>query len=121
MKLRKKYQRRLNKIIRAINQNIANDDLWRGRFVIHQKASWFREYEDHSGGYLIFQVVLYDKKTGMSKDVWDTLIGISRFTASKLFWEMNNFIVEDVDVWRKELPYEERADYNSVKFTLPRA
>ena len=44
---RKKHQRRMNKYVRELNKNIANDDLWRGRFVIRQEGNpGFYIYED---------------------------------------------------------------------------
>ena len=47
-KMRKAYQRKLNMHIRALNKNIENDDLWRGRFVFLQmRADWY-ECEDKS-------------------------------------------------------------------------
>ena len=50
---RKKHQRRMNRFVRAINKNIANDDLWRGRFVVKQVGTpYFYIYEDKSGAEL---------------------------------------------------------------------
>ena len=67
-KMRKVYQREFNKRIRALNKNIANDELWRGRFVFLQRdARWWR-FSDGSGGELIVFVRGYDKKTGYYKD-----------------------------------------------------
>ena len=45
-KMRKAYQRKLNKCIRALNKNIENDDLWRGRFVFLQMRTDWYEFED---------------------------------------------------------------------------
>ena len=36
-KMRKAYQRKFNKCIRALNKGIANDNLWRGRFIFLQR------------------------------------------------------------------------------------
>ena len=36
-KMRKAYQREFNKRIRTLNKNIANDNLWRGRFIFLQR------------------------------------------------------------------------------------
>ena len=67
-KLRKKYQRELNKKIRALNKNIENDNLWRGRFVFYQKDAHWYVFEDGSGGELIAFIRAYDKKTGYYHD-----------------------------------------------------
>ena len=39
-KMRKAYQREFNKRIRALNKNIANDNLWRGRFIFLQRDAY---------------------------------------------------------------------------------
>ena len=66
--MRKAYQREFNKRIRALNKNIANDELWRGRFVFLQRDAYWWKFSDNSGGELIVFVRGYDKKTGYYKD-----------------------------------------------------
>ena len=63
---RKKHQRRINSCVRRINENIKNDDLWQGRFVIRQVGSpQFVIYEDRSGADLYrVQFKITDKVTG---------------------------------------------------------
>ena len=48
-KLRKQYQRKFNKLVRKVNLNLANDSLWKGRFIFRQTDASFEEFEDHSG------------------------------------------------------------------------
>ena len=57
-KLRKNYQRKLNKIIKNINKNIENDELWNGRFIFFQHSAEFEIFPDKSGGFPIFCVQL---------------------------------------------------------------
>ena len=59
---RKTHQRKLNKVIKALNKNIENDDLWMGRFFIRQYSAEFYKYEDGSGGELYVYLRFYDKK-----------------------------------------------------------
>ena len=110
---RKKHQRAVNAEFRKMNKSIAADNLWRGRFVVEQLASWFIPYEDHSGYYLIVDFQFRDKKTGQVKKM--TSEANSLLFGSKLFWEMNNFIVEDCFdyVWGApdEHVYSDKTDY----------
>ena len=113
---RKVHQRKLNRGVRALNKNIANDSLWKGRFVVQQLWTDFNLYEDHSGGYLFARLIVIDKKTGKGRlitgDVND-LVG----PFGKLFWEVNEFITKDCDVWREEDPYLDKTDYTTWTIT----
>ncbi len=102
----KKYQRMINRFIRGLNENVANDNLWRGRFYIKQKQCFCKPYDDKSGLDTFFVFTLYDLKTGFTKDIG--IEGISfEYPANgwKIWRELNDFIVEDCDVWlnREEL------------------
>lgn len=61
---RKKYQRAANKLVRTLNEDIKNDWLWNGRFVIKQEWTRFAPYEDHSGARFTVGLVMIDNKTG---------------------------------------------------------
>ena len=114
-KLRKKEQKKITKYIRAMNENIANDDLWRGRFYGHQvQADWYR-YADGSGGWHRTWIELRDKKSLMTK-----IIEVDNYDIKwKLFQEMNNFIVGDCyyTTWgdRKAMDLD-RTDYTKIKW-----
>jgi hypothetical protein len=100
---RKKHQRRMNKYVRELNKNIANDDLWRGRFVIHQEGNpGFYIYEDKSGAEMPHvHLVITDLKTGKRYDKWNTDNGWCHFNGACI-WEFANYaITERFDVWRK--------------------
>ena len=100
---RKKRQRRFVHYLRQINDNIKNDDLWRGRFEMRQvDAEWIsenikrfttdgREFRD-TYGTLIAKVRITDKLTGKAEEhvvntnITDILKGYD-------LWEfMNDFI-----------------------------
>ena len=101
---RKKHQRRMNRFVRAINKNIANDDLWRGRFVVKQVGTpHFYIYEDKSGAELQnVHLVITDLKTGTQVHGWNSGNGWCHFGGSDLWRFVNDAIVEKFDVWRKE-------------------
>lgn len=97
---RKRHQRQVNKVFRALNKNIEKDELWQGRFVARQRASYFIQYEDKSGYYLVVVYDFLDKKTGQTSRLYNELGGsLSFFDGTKLFMQMNDFIVLDCDVW----------------------
>lgn len=94
---RKKHLRRLNKYTRQINNSIAEDELWRGRFVVRCVHTSFFQYEDKSGWELYAVLRFIDQKTGFFWEVGDF---VNSFCfGSKLFWLMNEFIVERCEVW----------------------
>lgn len=100
---RKNHQRWLNAFCRAVNRNLEEDPLWRGRFVVEQKATRMEWFEDGSGGLMHCYLRFRDKKTGIVKD-WCT----DCLEASwRMFSHMNDFIINDCKVWENENPYEE--------------
>ena len=99
---RKKHQRRMNKYVRELNKNIANDDLWRGRFVIRQEGNpGFYIYEDKSGAEMPHvHLVITDLKTGDRYDRWSTDNDWCHFNGSRIWEFANKAITEIFDVWR---------------------
>ena len=113
---RKKHQRYVNKVVRKMNKDLAEDPLWRGRFICRQKEASFHIYDDMSGATLYVLLEMVDKKTGLTKKFWtDSFYLCGPFGRSKMFWEMNEFIVEDCDVWHKEDPRQNIIDYREVE------
>ncbi len=115
-KLRKKYQSGLRHIVKDLNKNIENDDLWNGRFVFHIIASELEKFEDGSGGLLHSIIRCYDKANGYYKDyiyVYAPYLHNCHFN----IWEIGSkFITEDTDAWKHgHNPYKEKADYKKVK------
>lgn len=126
---RKKHQRRVNKYVRALNKNIANDDLWRGRFVIRQVGSpTFCIYEDKSGAELYnIHLVITDLKNGQKYERWNSANEWCHFGGSRI-WEFANYAITEVfDVWRstnnsyssvidpRELKNDPMYDFNNPK------
>lgn len=119
-KMRKQYQREFNKRIRALNKNITEDNLWRGRFVFLQKDAHWWKFSDNSGGELIVFVRGYDKKTGYYKDFRIEFAPWLSSAGYKL-WEMaNKFIAEDSGVWNEEprISVKTAPDYTNRKVNV---
>lgn len=97
---RKRHQRRLNQAFRNMNNAIEKDNLWKGRFVAKQKATYFQSYEDNSGHFMIVVYNFLDKETGyISRDYYARANELTFLNGNKLFREMNDFIVLDCNVW----------------------
>lgn len=106
----KVHQRKMNKMVRDLNENIRKDDLWQGRFTMKQVAAQREVYFDHSGAELWVVLEMKDRKTGHTKQIRDTVNHYYMWNGGHLWWEMNNFIVEDCGVW------EENPTPNSAKY-----
>lgn len=94
----KKELRRMNRYIRQMNDNIKNDDLWRGRFYARQVEVQRATYlDDHYSLHCVFVYEFIDLKTGKKKRyVYENFFhGVSW----KIFRDMNDFIVEECRVW----------------------
>ena len=98
---RKKVLRKVNKIVRELNNAILNDPLWRGRFYIRQKETYFYTYEDKSGtyGHLVYEFI--DLKTKQKSIKYFELIDFEPPFISKIFLAMNDFIINDCKVWEE--------------------
>ena len=90
----KKLQRKMNRAIRHLNENIANDDVWKGRFYAHQTWAAFGTYEDKSGVTAIVEVAFIDKLTEV---VYKTFLRAHDVCGPSLF--CNRFAPCGVDIW----------------------
>ena len=122
---RKKHQRRINRYVRAVNKNIANDDLWRGRFVVRQVGSpTFYIYEDKSGAELErVHLVVTDLKTGQKCHDWDSGNGWCHWGGGHLWVFVNKAITEIFDVWThgndpRALKDDPMYDFNNPKVRI---
>lgn len=100
---RKKRQRRFVHYLRQINDNVKNDDLWRGRFEMRQvDAEWIthgfrgitsdgREFRD-TYGTLIAKVRITDKLTGKTEEYVVNTNITDRLEGYDLWEFMNDFI-----------------------------
>lgn len=99
---RKKYQRRINKIVRQMNENLEKDDLWRGRFYCKQ-GNYAQWYGDNYNGWNFYVILeMHDRLTGRMMTFGADVNSICMWNGSKLFWQMNDFIVKDVAVWEEK-------------------
>lgn len=92
----KQAHHRMNAAVREMNKVLQEDELWKGRFYIHEKfIIEIYTFDDHSGGELTIMYEMRDRKTGKTK-----LICLNNYNYDYHLWlEMNNFIVDYVDVW----------------------
>ena len=122
---RKVHQRAVNRVIRAINENIENDELWRGRFFVRQYESCVVRYEDGSGNQLFIQLRFYDHKTRKYWDMWISSNKAIIWGGSHIWRAMNDFIVEKLDVWTNDDPRADKTDYRkfsrdeTIKYSDP--
>ena len=97
-KNRRNHQRWMNAYCRYVNKIIEDDDLWLGRFYISQARSNMIWFEDRSGGVISVEIVMHDRKTGITRNHWYTGLDMEW-----RFWrDFNNFIIEDCKVWEEE-------------------
>lgn len=95
---RKNHQRWFNQYCRYVNKSIEDDDLWLGRFYISQNRTVIEWFEDNSGGIMIAEIVMHDRKSGITKTKW-----YSGLDMDWKFWQdFNDFIIEDCKVWEEE-------------------
>lgn len=100
---RKKIQRHINKILRQMNKNIEQDDLWLGRFYCHQKDIQYQLSEDKSWMYADVRVEFVDRKT--NKFVILHFNKEDFMNGGWPIWEaMNSFIIDFVKVWQENPP-----------------
>ena len=111
MKL-KKIQRHVNKIIRDLNKNIYDDDLWKARFYARQVDRRVFLSDDQSWLYVDFYIKFIDKETGREYYHWfrkEDFYG----SAYRVWEQMNDFIAVRCRVWETQprLTRETTIDY----------
>ena len=108
---KKRHQRAINKLVRAMNRNLEQDDLWCGRFVIRQVGSpeWLR-YEDGSGAELYVKLKFIDRATGRYYVGNHTVNEWCSFNGSRIWRIMNWLITGHWDVWQEDFARERNYD-----------
>lgn len=116
-KLRKVYQRKFNKLVRDLNKNIEEDNLWKGRFVFRQTNASFYNFADGSGGILYVTIRGVDKKTGYYKDVAFEYAPYYTFARIQLWRFANNFIAQDSGIWKERpaITINNTKDFTKIK------
>lgn len=111
---RKTQQRLLNRRIRALNEAIQRDSLWRGRFVVHQIKSSFYKFEDGSGAELFATLRMYDKATGATSDVFGSINDLS-YGWNSIYESLNTFIIDNA--WNNPTldPRKDDTDYCKIE------
>ena len=114
-KMRKEYQRQFTKKLREVNRVIKEDDLWLGRVEVRQISARWEEFSDGSGGILHTVLRCIDKKTRQYKDYCLEYAPWIRTMNWKISYDvLNEFFVEDLDVWRTGNPRDEIFDWTKV-------
>ena len=114
-KMRKEYQRQFTKKLRETNRVIREDDLWLGRVEVRQISARWEEFSDGSGGILHTVLRCIDKKTRQYKDyTLEYAPWISNINWHISYDILNEFFVEDLDVWRTGNPRDEIFDWTKV-------
>lgn len=117
---RKVHQRYFNHTMRLLNRNIANDNLWRGRFVVRQVGGQWINYEGSKSHYYWVELLLIDKKTGLFELIADE--DNSLMFSATMWFKMNNFITDKVKVWENEgreaLYEKDKEDYTKHTLTV---
>ena len=105
-KNKKRHQRAMNQLIRRVNKSLEQDDLWGGRFVVHQiKTPQWSIYEDKSGAEYFVHLEVIDRCTGRSWVGADTVNGWRTAFGNgwRLYEFINWFIVDYCNVWEESL------------------
>jgi len=119
---RKKIQKAARKKVREFNKNLKKDTLWKGRFEVRQMWDRFDIFEDKSGGVLKLGYRIVDKK--YPEDYMDFVCEIwdyhpESYSVKAFCWDMckyiNNIIIEDFDVWRKDDVRNLKEDYTNIE------
>lgn len=94
---RKKHQRRINSILRDLNESLKNDHLTRD-ISCKQLRHDFKVYEDGSGAVLYVLIRLTNEKTGMSETFWTSSVQlVGPAGAFLMFSKLNDFICKNID------------------------
>ena len=114
---RKVHQRKLNKLVKDINKNIQDDDLWKGRYFIRQYSAEFQKYEDNSGGELFVYLRFYDKKDMKYQTFFGDSCAICHFGGYRLWMTMNSFITEISSAWQNGASPFKQTDFEYTKIS----
>lgn len=114
-KMRKKYQNKLNKLVRHLNKLVEQDNEWKGRFIFRQINSKWYKFGDNSGGVLVAFIRAYDKETGYYHDYTYEFAPYLKSNLWHLHMDIASpFIVDHLDYWNKP-----KTDKDYTKINIP--
>lgn len=87
-KFTKKRQRKVNKAVKLMNQNLQNDPIWKGRFQVTQIKRYWEKFPDNSGGIFSVLLKIKDEKTNIEELFW---LNYSFFFQYDLWRKVNDF------------------------------
>ena len=94
------HKRALARVLRQMNKNIENDELWKGRFYVRAVNSpRIRRYEDGSGISYWITLEATDRKTGITQRAYGSVDHWAHWNGFYLWQFMNDFIIKDCNVW----------------------
>lgn len=100
--MRKKYHRKLMRLIHEVNRSIRNDPLFLGRFEIGLRNESWECFDDNSGGILYCTIRAFDKETRQYRDYFLQYAPYFSTIRWKVYSDiMNDFIVERSDFWKE--------------------
>ena len=108
----KVHQRAINHVLREVNKGIYDDDLWMGRFFVHQIRRDVLRDRDHLS--MVVELRFYDHKTKKYSTEVLTSNEVILWNGSKIWGLMNDFIVDDLDVWRTEDVRNDKQDWRGA-------
>lgn len=90
-KSKKKLKHAMMESIRAMNENIKNDELWKGRFYITCDSICYKTYED-GVGYAYAALTIKDKKTGAIEQIIMSDMSLTFLNGYDLWIWTNKFV-----------------------------
>ena len=115
----KNFHKKIVKRLQMMNDGIRKDTLWLGRFEVREVQQFYSRFEDGSGYEALYMLEVIDKKTGKTaRKMFDTHFGVRtndaadrdldrynrivlQFFCGELWSFVNDFIIEDVNVWEE--------------------
>lgn len=98
-KSKRNLKRKIMKVIRATNDNILYDNLWRGRFYARCDGMFYNTYNDGSGTFCGVAVTFVDLAIEKTYQAHFDDLDFTMFNGATFWRAMNDFIVDYCEVW----------------------
>lgn len=96
---KRNLKRKIMKVIRATNDNILYDNLWRGRFYAQCDGMFYNTYNDGSGTFCDIAITFIDLATEKMYKAHFHDLDFTMFNGATFWRAMNDFIVDYCEVW----------------------